>query len=1157
MNLEYSVRSRKSAQAIDAPGASIACIPLSHSTSLSSLRLTVFIWLLTVIILLFSFTPVLHAEEAVSTVSTPSIENKIKEIKDATGIDEESKAKLIDRYQKTLGFLEAEKKNNAAAINYLGAINKTPEKILKIREELEKQASSKTTPVIGKTTEKSSLAELEQRLLSEKANLATVQSKHNELKQKLAEGSQRATKVRDRLTEINQQLLQITADAELLLVDQDIKLKQASELLNKAHIAALQSEIKSLDQELLSQPIRLEHMNAQYELTSHKLKSFSNTITQFEESVNLKRDSQAQEAIKKSRQAKQKAIGKHTLIQQVAERNEELSEDISKVSNKLSRLTNEKDKLDKLTKRIRTEFNSAKMKLEVAGLSHSLGQLLLEQKKNLPDEYQFEKKTKSHKVQIVKTSLLHFQHKDELLQISDTNDYLEGLIEPLTNEEGQSIRLDLESLAIDRKSLLEKITDIEFTYIRTLDDMNFDENNLQIIVLSYNTFLDKQLFWMRSSSVLSWDNIKNIPEHLLRFLSKKHWRNVYSSFISSLQNSYTSAYLFALILLLRSRHTKRLIKYTGTKLGEISTDKFSYTFKVLFYTLELSLPWPLIVALTGYQLKLSSDPSAYTQAVSVSLIWVAIPLFHLVLFRNICLLGGLADTHFKWQASITQDLRKAIGRLMIIFLPALFISMIIFNQGIESPHIEASRLILIVTLAAFCLFFYRLFKQERGILTPFISENTDHFFSRYHHLWPMLVYIISFGFLILILTGYVYTAAFLIRKLIVTFWFVTTLIIIHQFILRWLLLNHRKLALKEAIKHRQTAQTLSETQEKKDKTELPDNIEFVEPEIDLISLSKDSNKFLKITLIIIGFFALAGIWSEVLPALSIFNDISLWYHTELVNGEEKILPVTLGDAGLGLLIVLLTIISTRNLPSIIELILLQRPSISSSGRYTIKTLTNYTIIGIGTFSALNILGAEWAKFQWLLAALSVGIGFGLQEIVANFISGLIILFERPIRVGDYVSVGENEGIVSRIQIRATTIQTLDRKELLVPNKEFITGQLLNWSLSDTTTRLIIPVSVSYGSDIPKARELLMQAAVKHERVITEPAPQVLFYGFGDNTLDLQLRCFIADVSYKLSTISDINEEINHMFNTAGINFAFPQRDVHLDIKDPIDVRLHK
>jgi len=175
--------------------------------------------------------------------------------------------------------------------------------------------------------------------------------------------------------------------------------------------------------------------------------------------------------------------------------------------------------------------------------------------------------------------------------------------------------------------------------------------------------------------------------------------------------------------------------------------------------------------------------------------------------------------------------------------------------------------------------------------------------------------------------------------------------------------------------------------------------------------------------------------------------------------------------------------------------------------------------------------------------------------MAGLVDGLIILFERPIRVGDHISVGENQGVVSRIQIRATTIMTYDRKELLVPNKEFITGQLVNLSLSDPVARLVIPVGVAYGSDIPKAKQLMLETATQSEHILDEPAPNVIFKDFGDNSLNLVLRCFIANVDSRTFITSEINEAVHDKFNAAGICIAFPQRDIHLDINQPIDIRL--
>jgi len=181
----------------------------------------------------------------------------------------------------------------------------------------------------------------------------------------------------------------------------------------------------------------------------------------------------------------------------------------------------------------------------------------------------------------------------------------------------------------------------------------------------------------------------------------------------------------------------------------------------------------------------------------------------------------------------------------------------------------------------------------------------------------------------------------------------------------------------------------------------------------------------------------------------------------------------------------------------------------------------------------------------------------LQEIVANFISGLIILFERPIRVGDIVTVGDTDGIVTRIRIRATTIRTWDRKELLVPNKEFVTGRLLNWSLSDQITRLVINVGVAYGSDVQKAMRLISEAAEENHRVLRDPKPSVVFDGFGDNALSLTLRCFVGNVDDRLDTISEIHQAVNQKFNEAEIVIAFPQRDLHFDPRQPLEIVLRR
>jgi potassium efflux system protein len=191
------------------------------------------------------------------------------------------------------------------------------------------------------------------------------------------------------------------------------------------------------------------------------------------------------------------------------------------------------------------------------------------------------------------------------------------------------------------------------------------------------------------------------------------------------------------------------------------------------------------------------------------------------------------------------------------------------------------------------------------------------------------------------------------------------------------------------------------------------------------------------------------------------------------------------------------------------------------------------------------LSITWSSVQWLAAGMTVGLGFGLQEIFANFVSGLILLFERPIRVGDVITLGDVTGTITNMRIRATTVTNWDRKELIVPNKDLVTGRLLNWTLSDTTNRIVIKVGVAYSSDPEQARQLILQVVTSHGSILADPAPNVTFEEFSDSALNLVVRAFIANMSNRLSTIHELHVNIHKALNAAGIEIAFPQRDIHV------------
>jgi small-conductance mechanosensitive channel len=214
-------------------------------------------------------------------------------------------------------------------------------------------------------------------------------------------------------------------------------------------------------------------------------------------------------------------------------------------------------------------------------------------------------------------------------------------------------------------------------------------------------------------------------------------------------------------------------------------------------------------------------------------------------------------------------------------------------------------------------------------------------------------------------------------------------------------------------------------------------------------------------------------------------------------------------------------------------------------RLSIGRLVHYVLIFVGFSLGLIVLGFDFTKLTIMLSALGVGIGFGLQSIVNNFISGLILLFERPVRVGDSIELDGKWAEIKRIGLRSTNVQTFDQADVIVPNADLVTNQVTNWTLSNRRVRLTIPVGVAYGSDVSLVMETLMACPQANEMVVKTPAPQVLFLSFGESSLDFELRVWVTDADHRLKVRSELHQEIDRHFREANIEIAFPQRDLHL------------
>ena len=206
---------------------------------------------------------------------------------------------------------------------------------------------------------------------------------------------------------------------------------------------------------------------------------------------------------------------------------------------------------------------------------------------------------------------------------------------------------------------------------------------------------------------------------------------------------------------------------------------------------------------------------------------------------------------------------------------------------------------------------------------------------------------------------------------------------------------------------------------------------------------------------------------------------------------------------------------------------------------SIARLIHYALISIGFFLALIAIGFELTKLTIIVSALGIGIGFGLQNIVSNFICGIILLFERPIRVGDYIDIGENLAVIKRIGLRSTTVQTFDRADVIIPNTDLITTKVTNLTLTDRYVRVIIRVRVEYGSDVPLVMDTLKKCAKTNSMVMEMPKSQVLFRKFGETSLEFELRFYIANIDNKMQVESDLHQEIDREFHQSGIKIALP------------------
>ncbi len=671
-------------------------------------------------------------------------------------------------------------------------------------------------------------------------------------------------------------------------------------------------------------------------------------------------------------------------------------------------------------------------------------------------------------------------------------------------------------------------------HIDVLDEYYNSVAELRERFEAYQELLQQRLFWLPSADRVGMDTVKDIYQGTMWFLSGFQLKQLYDGLQNSFKERSISIVVIVavlIIVLVRRRAMLKKLADSAADVGNVNHDRFTITLKALFLSLLLVLPGVLALSIAALMLK---EGDSFISALSSGFSDAAFVTFLLGSLNSVARRNGLGEQHFNWNGPTLAAIRRQIPVLLAVMIPV-----VIMLPTMETPEgtvysDSLGRLLFTVASLALAWFAYRVMSAVR------LVSQDGHFLKGTQQLLvatPLLLAIAS-------LWGYHYTAVELEGLMFISICWLAFMMLLYYLALRSMSVRERRMTLKRLLEQRAAERKLAEAREAAENSGEGVPVSLNMPEMDLEDISQQSKSLVRILAVVLSAYVLWVFWADVIPALQVFDDVTLWTISADVEGESP-MPITLGDLMLALLVGLGTVMAVRNLPGTLEVMVLSRINLEPGAGYAITTIVTYFIVLIGVVIALAVIGLQWSKLQWLVAALGVGLGFGLQEIVANFVSGIILLFERPIRVGDTVTIDGITGTVSRIRIRATTLVDWDRKEQIIPNKTFVTQDLTNWTLSDPITRVIIRVGVAYGSDVDQVRDLLYQVVLNNERVVEEPAPAVFCVGLGDSSLNFEVRAFVRDLMDFMPLSHELHSAITRALKDAEVEIPYPQRDIHI------------
>ncbi|HEA67712.1 MAG TPA: mechanosensitive ion channel [Desulfobacterales bacterium] len=1152
-------------------GKSHSTIRPLHSVLVFSLVLILFLTLS------WTFVPIgapgAEQQPASGEISPPpltidAMKERIEAVKQAPSLSEESKQRIIGFYEKAIASLERREKAMFQAAEYDQALKEAP----KSRDPAESALTPVRAAAIQQRAKAMVLTDIEGQIAGFQAQLALEQTSLEMAKKKLEDAMKRPAMLRKTMAVYEQEL----SDLEKRLAapkstDAPPRVIRARRTSLRARSKELKAELTAAEKEADLSRRELAIAQDRQAFTARKVIRLENLIKTWED-VKEYRQSDAGFVELRQTQAILQQMDKESwpkqadFLRELANGNLTLSKTLIELGEKETEAKKVAKLLETRLSQIQRDFALTKRRTELMGLSREAGQLLRSRRSTLLTSRADSDVARDRRKKILRVNLTHddlLQARQDFLVLKNKiYTQLDDLEPSLTKDQTHLLTtqafLSLES----RRKLFEETGSGYIKYLKLLNAQDAAQKKMDALSEQYRGFINQRLLWARSSDLVKSADIKATGKALGWLANLSHWGKLARDFKLSVKQgpAVWGILLIALVVLivLHPRLDRR-IKEINQFAAQPSTATMAGTLAAIALALLRAAGVLFIIYLGARNLWHLQTAHNFTRAFCSGISSTAVAAIFLGLIIQICKPGGVGRTHFLWNEGACNQFLRSAKSLLYNFIPLLFFVIFIQNGPQDLDYRNSlGRLLFVLSMIPLGFVLARALSKTGPLAQSISEKNPDGKLNKYRRGWSGVIVAIPFLLMTLAILGYYFTAYELGKQFGNTAWLFFILIVVDAGMHRSLCLAQVKIAVQKAEAEREAAE--------KDETE-PTQIspeDDVRPVTEIAAPSMDAEKITEQTLLVIRSVILVAaligiwlIWAETVPAFRFLDKVHLWENQIGVDkaGKPVMVPVTLPNLIISLLIFAGTIIAVRTVSGLLEVLILKGSSLDAGSRHAFGLISRYAVFTIGVFFALSVIGIGWKQFQWLAAAMTVGLSFGLKDIFANFVSGIIILFERPIRVGDTVTVGNVSGRVSRIRIRSTMITDWDRKEVIVPNMAFLSEKITNWSLSDNITRVVIEVGIGYGSDSARVQELLLQIAKENPRVKEDPGPSVLFTAFGADSLDFKLRVYV-DMSDMTKARTEIRHEINKTFNENGIEIPFAQRDTHLDTSaGPLDIRL--